>query len=101
MSRIKNFASKMPSEPLFATPVSVKRSKLVPAGKFRVKQHRLRMPRVAFRGARRGMIAGDREDLGHLREENRQRGIEIFNRFFFTLQEIAVLAVCRSIACNG
>ena len=59
---------------------------LVGAAALGVEQHRLRVPGVGLHGARRGVVARDDDDVRLLLEENRQRGIEIFDGLLLRIE---------------
>ena len=65
---------------------------LVGAGQGRVEHHRLRVPGVALDGAGRRVVAGDRQHVGLLAQQDRQRGVEFLDRLLLR-GEVAVLAI--------
>src|SRR5207247_2402778 len=56
----------------------------------RVEQHRLWMPGMTSKHAGSRMIPGDRQDVGSLAKEDRQRGVQFGNRIAFS-REVPVL----------
>src|SRR5665213_1408405 len=64
---------------------------LVRTARRRVQQHRLRMPRMPLKRARRRMVAGDDQHVRIFPQQNRQRGVKILNRVHLGVK-ISVLA---------